>query len=118
MHIGYLDGDYDPYTGATRVRFTDLATQRVTEVPNDSTDPVISVAGDGLSFVSGHMYRVEVVDTYGMPLPFQVYEWDTATASRDLTADSYSYVTVRFIRIFDGAGDVLTYSEQWFTLPV
>lgn len=122
LHLGELDADYDFGGASLAVHFTDMATGRITVIaPNDMAFPSIEVIQPG-DLSPGQMYQVTLVgpsDAMGIqPLKFYPYEYDTATQGYAAYATLVDGVYIKFIKLFDGNGDVVSSTEQWASLPL
>lgn len=116
LNVGQLEDQ--PYPGTVRVQFTDLSTDRITEVDNAETLPNVSIDAQDFTPIPGHVYQVECVltaETGGItPVPFIPYAMDGN--DMELNTTSYKYATVRFVKVFGLDGNVDSSQEQFLTL--
>lgn len=116
LNIGQLVDT--PYPGTVHVKFTDIATNRVTTIDNAGTLPDVSIDTQDFTPLQGHVYQIEVVLSPEsgaiLPVPFIPYALD----GNDLEGGTTSYLkaTARFVKVFGTNGYVQSAQEQWLCL--
>lgn len=117
LHIGEAEQDFGDSTTLS-VKFTDLATNRVTVIEGEySVGPPsdITISMTDFAPVDGHHYKVEVVGQIegGGIFPVQFKPYELSGDAFDITDTAYDHVLVTFVKV-NGS----TASEQWLSLPV
>ena len=121
LHLGELVEDYDFGGEPLAVQFKNMATGRVTVIePNDQAFPSIEVIQPG-DLSPGQVYEVTLTgpsETVGVTaLPFFPYVYDS-TASGLVPSDTQvDGLFIRFVKMFDGNGGLISATEQWASLP-
>lgn len=104
-----------PYPGTVRVKFTDLATDRITVIDNSEALPYVGIDTEDFTPLEGHSYQIEVVlspETGSIiPIPFKPYVMNGN--DMEVSTTSYLLATARFVKVFQLDGDIESASEQW-----
>ena len=115
LHIGEVAA---PITDPA-VTLTNRATGRVQLLSIDTDELPAVVATMPTDLSPGQLYELRVTAPTAYlgikPVPFTPYEYDDATDTFIPAADAVMGVTVKFVKIFDGA-DVHQYEQQWVSL--
>lgn len=104
-----------PYPGTVRVKFTDLATDRITVIDNSEALPYVGIDTEDFTPLEGHSYQIEVVLSPEsgaiIPVPFKPYVMNGNDI--EVSTTSYLLATARFVKVFQLDGDIESPQEQW-----